>query len=480
MKTKLSFSFVVMMFFSYFSAQQITVNPTMAEYWYWATGVTVVGENFTPNTTVNLVANDPNGAHWKTFSITADSDGKFTTKVNAQKNKSILGGYTVVATGTDNLTASANFNVTSNPWEIVTGTISANEIAFFDFYTGPGLTVTLSGLTPGGLIKINMQDPASNGLEYDPANSKYADENGQYTFVLNGTSPMGTSFSTTPMPQIPGVWGVSFLDFTAPSIDGMAPSGSVSFRLFDYNTSGYCTPSINYTSNAQPITNVEFSNINNPSSITSTVGYEDYTNLVADVVKGETYPIKIHGKAQWNFNANTYTVFIDWNHNNILDDAGEVYSVGYLFGDTTASQELLYNITIPEDALVGATRMRVLKVNSASSTVLFWPSGACGAYNYGQIEDYTVNVQGTMGVDDITKTDNISIYPNPVKDILHIVQKDSISKVEIYDLSGKLIQQSNTNSNAVEVNVQTLVKGVYLLKVISNNGKTQTTKLVKN
>lgn len=64
----------------------------------------------------------------------------------------------------------------------------------------------------------------------------------------------------------------------------------------------------------------------------------------------------------------------------------------------------------------------------------------------------------------------ISLYPNPVKDILNISlsENTSIESYEVYDLLGKKIISKNTTEN--NINVSELSNGVYILKVATSDG----------
>jgi len=82
----------------------------------------------------------------------------------------------------------------------------------------------------------------------------------------------------------------------------------------------------------------------------------------------------------------TYTkVFIDWNQNGVLNDAGEEF----LMGNNTACNTVTQSITVPATATLGNTRMRVVLVEGGSSTSVL----PCGTYTWGETEDYTINVQ---------------------------------------------------------------------------------------
>ncbi|MFA7686545.1 MAG: choice-of-anchor J domain-containing protein, partial [Moheibacter sp.] len=153
----------------------------------------------------------------------------------------------------------------------------------------------------------------------------------------------------------------------------------------------YCE--VTYTSNIEPITHVIFAGIDNESNpvLNGSPAMEDFTSISGDVTVGESYEIALEGNTDGNFR-NTFTVFIDWNQNGVLNDAGEMYEAGTIMNSTgTDGQQALTDIAVPADAMEGSTRMRIIK-DWTSSTTPVWPSDPCGTYDFGQTEDYTLNV----------------------------------------------------------------------------------------
>ncbi|HKI89782.1 MAG TPA: phospholipase D-like domain-containing protein, partial [Draconibacterium sp.] len=74
----------------------------------------------------------------------------------------------------------------------------------------------------------------------------------------------------------------------------------------------------------------------------------------------------------------------------------------------------------------------------------------------------------------------VKVYPNPTIGEVKITAPTTISKVELFTLSGKMIQQNNDiNSNQVKLQMQNKIAGVYLLKVQLQNGNLNTYKIVK-
>ncbi|WP_312766495.1 T9SS type A sorting domain-containing protein [Epilithonimonas sp.] len=70
---------------------------------------------------------------------------------------------------------------------------------------------------------------------------------------------------------------------------------------------------------------------------------------------------------------------------------------------------------------------------------------------------------------------NVKIYPNPAKDLINITSKKEINSVEILDQSGKRISETKE----LKINVSTLPKGIYVLKIKFLNGSSSVQKLIK-
>lgn len=91
-------------------------------------------------------------------------------------------------------------------------------------------------------------------------------------------------------------------------------------------------------------------------------------------------------------------------------------------------------------------------------------------------------VESTLNVTSITADSNsIKFWPNPVDSIIHLQSDDSLEfMVSVYNILGqKVIPETNLIGNN-EFNVETLQTGIYLLKVTTNNGNSQTIKFIKN
>lgn len=73
---------------------------------------------------------------------------------------------------------------------------------------------------------------------------------------------------------------------------------------------------------------------------------------------------------------------------------------------------------------------------------------------------YTDNIATSLNTNNIRET-NVSVFPNPVSDILHIEGIGEGQIVNLFDIKGHLIYSDTGNT----VNIKDMPQGVYLLKV---------------
>jgi len=89
------------------------------------------------------------------------------------------------------------------------------------------------------------------------------------------------------------------------------------------------------------------------------------------------------------------------------------------------------------------------------------------------------NSTGFIATDDLSN--KIQIYPNPTSKWLIINDfSKSVKQLVITDMAGKNILQINNFKNKKQIDISGLQKGIYLIKINSNNHTIITKKLIKN
>jgi hypothetical protein len=98
------------------------------------------------------------------------------------------------------------------------------------------------------------------------------------------------------------------------------------------------------------------------------------------------------------------------------------------------------------------------------------------------IENWTEIATSTSEIKEVNKNRSIAVSPNPVSDWLNIASDTGISRIEIYDSSGKmLLAESVQNDANYSLNLSSLPGGWYLLNIFDPAGeKVKEHKLIKN
>lgn len=233
----------------------------------------------------------------------------------------------------------------------------------------------------------------------------------------------------------------------------------------------YCA-ALNLNSDEEWISSVVLNTINNQS--TKNGGYTDYTgNISTDLTKGETYDLTVAPGFSFASYEDVLIVWIDYNADGDFDDNGEEIYINRTF-DTEATQA----ITIPIDAVLGSTRMRVMLSFEE-------PFGACDDQItdlFGETEDYCVNiVDQTASADDffLRQFSSLNISPNPFNDKIGIdftpKNPEIFSSIEIVSLTGQVLKSkplnlNSSNSQKLEFNAKELSSGLYFILFRTSQG----------
>jgi hypothetical protein len=88
------------------------------------------------------------------------------------------------------------------------------------------------------------------------------------------------------------------------------------------------------------------------------------------------------------------------------------------------------------------------------------------------------NKPSSLGTDKFEVNGEIYLYPNPTSD--YFTLNTSISKVEIYSITGQLVKSFNSNqSKGNQFYINDLNKGIYVVKAVNENSEVKVMKLLK-
>ena len=231
------------------------------------------------------------------------------------------------------------------------------------------------------------------------------------------------------------------------------------------------TQSGNYSNNYVKLNTIE----KTISTNTNTV-YADYINTDKTLlISGETYPLSFNTKAGTQYRE-YFAVYIDWNGNGNFEESEKLGS-SYIGAGTSVARTV--DVIVPTNAVKNKLlRMRVS--GNANGQITNNMINGKSTFFIGDNKDFGIYVidQQTLSTSDFDVT-SLSFYPNPVKDVLNISNKENIEKVEIYNLMGQLLISEKQNATNIQVNLSQLSRGTYFTTV-SVNGKKSTIKVLKN
>ena len=158
-----------------------------------------------------------------------------------------------------------------------------------------------------------------------------------------------------------------------------AYSSSINFATTDVQLD-YCD-SASTNTNDEFISRVQLNTIDNSSGAQF---YSNFTNISTTLVKDSQYTITVTPTWTGTVYSEGYSVWIDYNRDGDFSDAGEqVWTQA-----ATQNTPVTGSFTIPNGAVESATRMRVsMKYNGIPA--------ACETFQYGEVEDYTVVIEGS-------------------------------------------------------------------------------------
>ena len=293
--------------------------------------------------------------------------------------------------------------------------------------------------------------------------------------VYQGASNLGTVTGTSA--NITGLTANTSYTFSVRARDaaGNVSSASSSINVTTLgNAPTYCTSSGSRTT-YEWIDYVALGGMTNPTGASS--GYADYTNLTATVARGSSNTLTVSA----GFSGSSYTefwnVWIDFNQDGTFDSSELVAS-----GSSSSSANLTATFTVPSNAVLGNTRMRVsMKYNAAATP--------CENFGDGEVEDYTVNITAS-GSSYTTYNDEVSgdplgnegatiikAFPNPATNAVNVYfgRGENLTYM-IADVTGKVIKHGTIDNHTIQVSE--LERGIYILKV-SDGQKSLSTKLIK-
>ena len=297
---------------------------------------------------------------------------------------------------------------------------------------------------------LTVNTTGNGSVNLSPAGGTYDEGT---TVTLTATPDTGWEFSG---------WSGDLSGTTNPATITMDSNKTVT-ATFTEIIPDYCYAYGNTTFDTS-VTRVQFNTIDNSTGKDTDANgnaYSDFTSMITDVHRESAYDLNIQVNTAGSYTVYT-KVWIDWNQDLDFDDAGEEYDLGTAYDVTDGLTSLSpLSITIPSDAALGNTRMRVAARYNTFAT-------PCYQGFDGEVEDYTINVHEAVNIEEYARL--LTVYPNPVNNLLHI-QSNTRKPIEIYlyNLIGQELIHRSAQTGKLTIELNKLPSANYLLQIIINN-----------
>lgn len=100
------------------------------------------------------------------------------------------------------------------------------------------------------------------------------------------------------------------------------------------------------------------------------------------------------------------------------------------------------------------------------------------AYQFGKFRISAYD-PSSLSINETVLDNELSYYPNPVNETLHVSSKSKIARVEVYNLLGKKVKVQEVNGLSTDLKTTQFSQGMYLVRVYDEKGNSQIFKILK-
>ena len=242
-------------------------------------------------------------------------------------------------------------------------------------------------------------------------------------------------------------------------------------EVFEFQSKGcgscidldYCESQQFFNNNDAFISKVEINSFSNTSG-ENDMGYENFTvPTPEEIAIGDDFTLTVE-VSEFN-DGSKLKVWMD------LDQDGNFENSEILADESISSGTLTTDISVPNSALTGITRIRIsygISNNPNASINLTSCVTSTSQFIDGEAEDYCINLLESTSTDDQLKNISLSTFPNPFQNTVHIKGDFPFGKkyeLKILNIMGETISIVDDFSMSDEINLSNIPSGVYFLQI---------------
>jgi serine protease len=199
-------------------------------------------------------------------------------------------------------------------------------------------------------------------------------------------------------------------------------------------------------------------------------GYQLFEDFDIVLGQGETYDALLTPGFTGQTYSEFFKIWIDLDQDGQFSNDEELLS-----SDQGSDQPVEGEITIPEDALLGTTRMRIA-MKYVGGFGIPDDISTCEIFVWGETEDYCMTIADVTSVNENNGVVAFSVYPNPSGNQFNLdfnlTQAVGGGNVvfRIFDVSGKEVKALKVNEGLQQINVSELENGMYIYRLQTVDG----------
>ena len=274
--------------------------------------------------------------------------------------------------------------------------------------------------------------------------------------VIAGNSSIEYSFTSTLDLSEFGSYEITV--YTSLDSDSDVSNDSITEEISNIN----CAPSMD-CSFGDGFQLFQLADISNASACE---GYGDFTNLSTDLEAGTSYDLTVIT----GYGDEFVSVWIDYN-NDFTYSSDELIVDNYEIadGEAAGSFEETISVQIPEGVTLG---QHTLRAKANWNAVV--PDDACEETQYGETEDYMVNIVSGLGIDDLISSSDFNIITRS-EDQFEInlsIDYSSSLNFSVYSVTGQLLVTKkvfkSNDKYIYDLDMSYASSGIYLVKLGNN------------
>lgn len=215
---------------------------------------------------------------------------------------------------------------------------------------------------------------------------------------------------------------------------------------------------------------------------TGGAGTNNYTvvNDVLKIDKGDTFNLSVTNGNGWS----RAIVWVDWNGDSDFEDSGERLTPLGPEKVSDATVTYAMNVTVPNNAITGAFKMRIVSGDAWTYEDSAIPTTPCGiptpdgTLENSVIKDFIIDTSPALSVIGIDNETRLEVYPNPIKKneklYINIASlSDERFEVAFLNTNGQMVHHvilNNFSSQSTVAMPTTLGQEMYFMKITGQSG----------